>query len=74
MQQAIYINTPVARPSAISAHGTGICLETNAADSEMQRFGKSRLVISVLGNVVGGAALLSGMLLLPQLLLSLLAG
>ena len=74
MQQAIYTNTHIAKSSAIRGHGTGNCLETNAADPEIQRFGKLRLALSVLGNVVGGAVLLSGMLMLPQLLVSLLAG
>ena len=78
MQQAIYTNTHVAKPStipglsAISGHGTGNCLESNETGSEFRRFRKLRLALSVLGNVVGGTVLLSGMLMLPQLLVSLL--
>lgn len=37
------------------------------------RFKHARLLMSVLGNVLGGAILLSGMLMMPELIVSLLA-
>lgn len=76
MQQAIYTNTHTnthtAKPSAIPGHGTGVYLASNEDPPQTQRFRKLRLTLSVLGNVLGGAVLLSGMLMLPQLVVSLL--
>jgi|GEM_PF-2657945 len=74
MQQAIYTNTHIAKPSVVSGHGTGVYLETRQGQFQGQRFSKLRITMSVAGNVLGGAILLSGMLMLPQLVVSLLAG
>lgn len=74
MQQAIYTNTHIAKPSAVSGHGTGVYLETRQGQTQGRCFSKLRITMSVAGNVLGGAILLSGMLMLPQLVVSLLAG
>lgn len=73
MQQAIYTNAHITKPSAVSGHGTGVYQETEECQPQAQRFQKLRITLSVLGNVLGGTILLSGMLMLPQLVVSLLA-
>jgi hypothetical protein len=77
MQQAIYTNVQPytnvqANTHALSGHRIDETGETSATESQVKRFEKLRLVFCVLGNVLGGALLLSGMLMLPQLLVSLL--
>ena len=61
MQQAIYTSAHIESHSSQSGQATSV------------RFGRARLVLSVVGNVLGGAILLSGMLFLPELMVSLLA-
>ena len=73
---------------AMPGHGTGVLFKALGNESQDDayeddsclqnepqepRFEKLRLTLSVAGNVVGGALLLSGMLMLPQLLVSLLS-
>lgn len=78
MQQAIYTNTHTNthnfKSAAVSGHGTGAYLGSTEDPPQIPRFKKLRLVLSVLGNVLGGTVLLSGMLILPQLVVCLLAG
>lgn len=79
MQQAIYTNahnnTPGNSPGnmhAVPGHGTGSTFDADGTEPQERRFKKLRLVFSVAGNVLGGTLLLSGMLMLPQLFVSLL--
>ena len=73
MQQAIYTNVAVST-HALSGHGSEVTNNTSHGEPQIRRFEKLRMVFSVAGNVLGGALLLSGMLMLPQLFVSLLAG
>ena len=73
MQQAIYTNAHIAASSPNPGHGTGYSDNPGGNPVGVQRFKKLRLLLSVVGNVLGGAILLSGMLMLPQLFVSLLA-
>lgn len=73
MQQAIYTNTTIAKSSGLPGHGTGESIFSELSDEQSApRFQKLRLLVSVAANVLGGVIVLSGMLMLPQLLVSLL--
>ncbi len=83
-----YTNTHIVNSHGVPGHGTGTKQEpyqdisefsqpqnssSEKTGSEEASSGKLRLTLAVMGNVLGGAVLLSGMLALPQLLVGLLA-
>ena len=53
-------------------HGTGVQREAANDDCYDVENGPVRLVFSVVGNVIGGALLLSGLILLPHIVADLL--
>lgn len=56
----------------LPGHSTDPTFDAAGIEPQAKRCEKLRLVFSVAGNVLGGALLLSGMLMLPQLFVSLL--
>lgn len=53
-------------------HGTGATRQAANDDCYDAETGRIMLVISVIGNVIGGALLLSGLILLPHIVADLL--
>ena len=78
MQQAQLFETETGRgllkaDRLIPGHGTGVQAEALNDDCYHEETRPFWLVISVLGNVIGGSLLLFGLFLLPQILAEILA-
>jgi formate/nitrite transporter FocA (FNT family) len=57
----------------LPGHGTGIGEQAVNDETFHREPSKLQILITVLGNVIGGALLLGGMFVLPQLVAGLLA-
>jgi len=74
MQQAIYIQKRGQFFSRTPEQGAGSGSQVLEDGQPRDSVGVIHMVFSVLGNVLGGALLLSAMLILPQVFAGLLAG
>ncbi|MBT8074388.1 MAG: hypothetical protein HKP21_11850 [Xanthomonadales bacterium] len=71
MQRVLFQQTDtsqlqVAHDSVMPGHGTGVRVEAVNDEDYQQETSKWRMVLSVLGNVLGGSVLLAGLYFLPQ--------
>jgi len=72
MQQVLFQQKDLTDPDArvcrkMPGHGTGLQRQAANDDCYDDENNPVRLVFSVVGNVIGGALLLSGLLLMPQI-------
>lgn len=71
MQRVLFQQTDtsqlqVAHDSVMPGHGTGVRVEAVNDEDYQQETSIWRMVLSVLGNVLGGSVLLAGLYFLPQ--------
>jgi hypothetical protein len=71
MQRVLFQQTDtsqlqVAHDSVMPGHGTGVRVEAVNDEYYQQETPILRMVLSVLGNVLGGSVLLAGLYFLPQ--------
>jgi hypothetical protein len=71
MQRVLFQQTDtsqlqVAHDSVMPGHGTGVRVEAVNDEDYQQETPILRMVLSVLGNVLGGSVLLAGLYFLPQ--------
>ncbi|MBT8071269.1 MAG: hypothetical protein KJO80_12605 [Gammaproteobacteria bacterium] len=71
MQRVLFQQTDtsqlqVAHDSVMPGHGTGVRVEAVNDEDYQQETSILRMVLSVLGNVLGGSVLLAGLYFLPQ--------
>ena len=71
-QQKDFTGTHSRACREMPGHGTGVQGEAANDDCYDVENGPIRLVFSVVGNVIGGALLLSGLILLPHIVSALL--
>lgn len=72
MQQVLFQQKDFLSPDSrvcrnMPGHGTGLQCQAANDDCYVDENNRVRLVISVAGNVIGGTILLTGLLLLPQI-------
>ncbi len=71
MQRVLFQQTDasqlqVAHDSVMPGHGTGVRVEAVNDEDYQQETSILRMVLSLLGNVLGGSVLLAGLYFLPQ--------